>query len=112
MPIFVVSFQGQHGTQLHLDSRPVGKVLVIQCAGRIVDGAEVSRLHSYVGDALVRYPEIILQLDQVGFIDSSGLGALVRLVSMARSKGGDLKLCGLQEHVRKVLEVTNLLSLF
>ena len=112
MPIFEVSFQGQHGTQLHLDSRPVGKVLVIQCAGRIVDGAEVSKLRSYVGDALLRYPEIILQLDQIAFIDSSGLGALVRLVSMARSKGGDLKLCGLQEHVRKVLEVTNLLSLF
>ena len=105
-------FHEGRGLQLHLDSRPVGNVLVIQCDGRIVAGAEVSALHFCVGNALPTYPEIILQLDHVGFVDSSGLGALVRLVSMARSKGGDLKLCGLQEHVRKALEVTNLLSLF
>jgi anti-sigma B factor antagonist len=112
MPIFATSFHEGRGMQLHLDSRPVGNVLVIQCEGRIVSGAEVTTLHSYVGDALLKYPDIILQLDQISFVDSSGLGALVRLVSTARSKGGDLKLCGLQEHVRKVLEVTNLLSLF
>ena len=112
MPIFATSFHEGRGMQLHLDSRPVGSVLVIQCDGRIVAGAEVSALHSYVGDALPKYPDIILQLDQVGFIDSSGLGALVRLVSMARSKGGDMKLCGLQEQARKTLEVTSLLSLF
>ena len=51
-------------------------------------------------------------MNQVDFIDSSGLGALVRLASTARSKGGDIKLRGLLEHVRKTLEVTNLLSLF
>jgi PleD family two-component response regulator len=51
-------------------------------------------------------------MEQVGFIDSSGLGALVRMVSSARAKGGDIKLCGVQERVRKTLEMTNLLSLF
>jgi len=112
MPIFATGFPDRRGMQLHLESRPVGNVLVIQCDGRIVAGAEVSTLHSYVGDALLKYPDIVLQLDQVGFIDSSGLGALVRLASTARSKGGDVKLCGLQEHVRKTLEATNLLSLF
>ena len=112
MPIFATGFPDRRGMQLHLDSRPVGNVLVIQCDGRIVSGAEVSALHSYIGDALLKYPDIILQLDQVSFIDSTGLGALVRLVSMARSKGGDMKLCGLQEQARKTLEVTSLLSLF
>lgn len=41
-----------------------------------------------------------MQLDQVEFIDSSGLGALTRLMHIARSKGGDLKLSGLQQHIR------------
>jgi anti-anti-sigma factor len=97
---------------LHLNSRPLGNVLVVQCDGRIVAGAEVFNLHSYVGDALLKYPDIILQLDQVAFVDSSGLGALVRLVTKARSKGGDMKLCGLQEQVRKALDLTQLLALF
>ncbi len=97
---------------LHLTSRPLGNVLVVQCDGRIVAGGEVYNLHSYVGDALLKYPDIILQLDQVSFVDSSGLGALVRLVTKARSKGGDMKLCGLPEQVRKALDLTNLLSMF
>jgi anti-sigma B factor antagonist len=97
---------------LHLDSRPIGNVLVVECNGRIVAGAETFALHSYLGDALIKYSDIVLQLDQVGFIDSSGLGALVRLVSKARTKGGDIKLCGIQQQARKALEITNLLSLF
>jgi len=72
----------------------------------------VYSLHSYVGDALVRYGEIVLDVSQVGFIDSSGLGALVRLASKARAKAGDIKLCGLQQQARKALEMTNLLSVF
>lgn len=97
---------------LHLESRPLGTVLVVQCSGRIVAGTEVYSLHSYVGDALLKHGDIVLDLGQVGFIDSSGLGALVRLVSKARSKGGDLKLCSLQQQARKALEMTNLLSVF
>lgn len=97
---------------LHLDSRPIGDVLLVQCNGRIISGSEVFNLHSYIGDSLYKYPDVILQLEQVPFIDSSGLGALVRLVQTARSKGGDLKLCGLQAHVRKTLEMTNIISQF
>jgi anti-sigma B factor antagonist len=97
---------------LHLASRPIGNVLVVECNGRIVAGTETFSLHSYIGDALIKYSDLVLQLDQVGFIDSSGLGALVRLVSKARTKGGDIKLCGIQQQARKALEITNLLSLF
>ena len=97
---------------LRLDSRPVGEVLVIQCQGRIVAGKEVSALHSYVGDSFRKYSDVVLQLNQVEFIDSSGLGALVRLTQAIRAKGGDLKLSGVPANIRKVLEMTNLLSQF
>ena len=97
---------------LRLDSRPVGEVLVIQCQGRIVAGKEVSTLHSYVGDSFRKYSDVVLQLDQVEFVDSSGLGALVRLTQALRAKGGDLKLSGVPVNIRKVLEMTNLLSQF
>jgi anti-sigma B factor antagonist len=98
--------------QLRLESRPVGEVLIVQCHGRIVAGNEVSTLHSQVGDSIDKYGDVVLQLDQVEFVDSSGLGALVRLMRAARSKGGDLKLCGLQPRIRKTLELTSLLSQF
>jgi len=97
---------------LRLESRPVGDVLIIQCHGRIIAGKEVSSLHSYVGDSFRKYSDVVLQLDQVEFVDSSGLGALVRLTQAIRTKGGDLKLSGTPPNIRKVLEMTNLLSQF
>jgi anti-anti-sigma factor len=98
--------------QLRLESRPVGEVLVIRCHGRIVSGNEVFTLHAQVGDSLDKYGDVVLQLDDVEFVDSSGLGALVRLMQSARSKGGDLKLSGVPERIRKTLQMTGLLLQF
>jgi anti-anti-sigma factor len=98
--------------QLRLESRPVGDVLIVQCHGRIVAGNEVFTLHSSVGDSIVKYGDIVLQLDNVEFVDSSGLGALVRLMQAARAKGGDLKLSGVCTRTRKTLEMTGLHSQF
>jgi anti-anti-sigma factor len=98
--------------QLRLESRPVGEVFVVQCGGRIVAGNEVFTLHSQVRDAIEKYGDVVLQLDRVEFIDSSGLGALVRLMQAARTKSGDLKLCGVPPKLRRVLELTHLLKQF
>lgn len=98
--------------KLLLESRPVGEVLVVHCRGRIVAGNEVLRLHADVGDSFAKYGDVVLQLDQVEFIDSSGLGALMRLLQAARSKGGDLKLSRVPANIRKTLEMTHLLSQF
>jgi len=97
---------------LRLESRPIGDVLVVQCFGRIVAGTEVHALHAYFGDTRAKYSEIVMQLDNVEFIDSSGLGALVRLMHSARAKHGDLKLTGVSNDVRRVLQMTNLATLF
>lgn len=98
--------------QLRLESRPVGDVVVIQCHGRTVSGNEVFTLHARVADAIEKYGDVVLQLDGVEFVDSSGLGAMMRLVQAARSKGGDLKLSGVPAKVHKVLKLTNLLAQF
>ncbi|HEY1676940.1 MAG TPA: STAS domain-containing protein [Candidatus Sulfotelmatobacter sp.] len=98
--------------QLRLESRPVGEVFVVQCHGKIIAGNEVFTLHSQVGDAIEKYGDVVLLMNHVEFLDSSGLGALMRLVQAARGKGGDLKLCGLTPRIRKVLELTHLLQQF
>lgn len=98
--------------QLRLEGRPVGEVFVVQCHGRIIGGNEVFTLHSQVGDAIEKYGDVVLQLDRVEFVDSSGLGAMMRLVQAARANRGDLKLCGVPPKVRKVLEMTHLLKEF
>lgn len=98
--------------QLRLESRPVGEVFVVQCIGRMVAGNEVFTLHSQVGDAIEKYGDVVLQLDRLEFVDSSGLGALMRLMQAARAKHGDLKLSGVQPRIMKMLELTHLSSQF
>jgi len=98
--------------QLFLDSRPVGDVMVVQCKGRIVAGAEAQSLQFLLEKIGSKHHEVVLQMEKVDFLDSSGLGALVRLVTAARSNGGDLRLCALPPQIRKTLELTNLTSLF
>src|ERR1700739_3960335 len=98
--------------RLRLESRAVGDVLIVQCYGRIVAGNEVLTLHAFVGDSMVKYNDIVLQFDHVEFVDSSGLGALVRLMRDARAKGADLKLARLPAQIHKTLQMTRLLSQF
>ena len=95
-----------------MEWRPVGDVLVVQCKGRIVAGKEVLSLHHFVGDSLTKYADVVLEFDHVEFVDSSGLGAMVRLVQAARAKGKDVKLSGLQPYIHKTLKMTNLFSQF
>lgn len=98
--------------QLHLESRPLGDVLIVQVQGRIVQGKEVHELDHFLQNAIAKYNDVVLQMDQVRFMDSSGLGLLVRVMRAARDKKGDLKLTGLTPAVRNTLAVTNLLSQF
>jgi anti-sigma B factor antagonist len=98
--------------RLQMESRVVGEVLVVRCRGRIVAVQEAQALHDHVKKALPETPDVVLQLAEIGFIDSSGLGTLVRLVTHARSGGGDLKLCAVQEQILKTLRMTNLEKIF
>ena len=97
---------------LQLKPRWVDEVMVLQCAGRIVVGPEVDSLHEMVRQELTQQPNVVLQMADVQFIDSSGLGTIVRLMSAARAAGGDVKVCQLAPMMAKVLVMTNLHKVF
>ena len=93
---------------LQIRSRLVGDVVVLHCTGRIVAGNEAQSLHEHLVMALREAPVVVVDLGEVIFIDSSGLGLLVRLLTSARSRGGDLKLCAVPEMISRTLQITNL----
>ncbi|HSZ02454.1 MAG TPA: anti-sigma factor antagonist [Terriglobales bacterium] len=98
--------------RLSLETREVGRVTIVRCNGRIVAGSESESLRSHVTWLLRDRRAIVLHLGEVGFIDSSGLGTIVRSLTSTRQVHGDLKLCNVPEHVRKVLELSQLTKLF
>jgi len=98
--------------QLSLDTREVGRVTIVSCNGRIVAGSESDSLRTHIAWLLRDRRSIVLHLGNVGFVDSSGLGTMVRALTSTRQAHGELKLCNVPEFVRKVLEMSRLTTVF
>ena len=98
--------------QLSLQSRHVGHVAVVRCRGRIVAGEELQSLRRELEKLTQKTKNIILHLEEVSYLDSAGLGGVVRHLGVLRAAHGDLKLCQVSPFVLKVLQVTNLHSVF
>jgi len=98
--------------RLSLETREVGRVTIVRCKGRIVAGGENEALRAHVAHLLRDRRAIVLHLGEVVFIDSSGLGTMVRSLSSTRQVRGDLKLCAVPEHVQKVLALSHMTKLF
>ncbi|MFZ0138865.1 MAG: STAS domain-containing protein [Candidatus Sulfotelmatobacter sp.] len=98
--------------QLRITTRTKDGVLVVDCIGRIVFGEESSLLRETVRQAVTENNRIVLNLGEVNYIDSGGLGTLVALRVTAQNAGGTIRLTNLTKRVGDVLQVTKLLTVF
>jgi len=99
--------------QLKLAKRTVDGILVITCSGRLVFGEESSLLRDEVKNAIqANNKRIVLNLGEVNYIDSGGLGTLVALHTTAHNAGAIIKLASLTKRVGDLLQVTKLLTVF
>ena len=98
--------------QMKLAMRTKDGVLVVDCDGRIVFGEESSLLRDTVKTALSENNRIVLNLGEVNYIDSGGLGTLVALHTSAQKAGGTIKLANLTKRVGDLLQATKLLTVF
>lgn len=98
---------------LDVKSRLAGDVTVVTCRGRIVEGGESAPLVKVL-DAVIDSPDpfIVLSLEGVDFIDSGGLGLLLRYVGRIKAARGRLTVCAVPPKVAEVLRMTRLQSVF
>lgn len=87
-------------------------VPVLRCFGRIVYGPESECLFEAIRNVLQTYPTLILDFRNITAIDAKGIGALLALHALARSKNGSIRLVCVNERVGRVLRLTNLFGLF
>jgi anti-sigma B factor antagonist len=98
---------------LTIATREVGGVAVLDLSGRITVGEGSVQLREAISDLLGKgVRNILLNLEQVSHIDSSGLGELVSAFTAARSQHGEVKLLNPVERVDKMLQVTKLSTVF
>jgi anti-anti-sigma factor len=98
---------------MKITERAVGDVTVLDLQGRLVldDGCDLFR------DTVNRLVQIgrrklLVNLDQVTYVDSAGLGMLVSKYLTVVKRGGQLKLCNLRRRSYRVLNITRLLTVF
>jgi len=93
--------------------RDAGTVTVVDIGGRITLGEGSALLRSTIRDLLAEgRNKIVLNLGDVNYIDSSGIGELVTAFTTVKKTGGDMKLLHLTKKVHDLLQLTKLFTVF
>lgn len=94
-------------------TRHVDSITIVDLSGRITLGGASVALRETIADLVAKgNKKIVLNLGEVTYIDSSGIGGLVSSFNITRGQGGDLKLVNLTQKVHDLLKMTRLDTLF
>ena len=98
---------------MKLTTRQVDGVTILDLSGRITLGEGSVQLRDGIRDLLSKGQKLILlNLADVNYIDSSGIGELVSAYTTVRNQGGELKLLNLTKKVHDLLQITKLYTVF
>ena len=98
---------------LKINVRESGNVLVLDLNGRITIGEEAATLRDTIKEHLDNgQKNILLNLAEVSYIDSTGLGQFVGSFATVTSRGGQLKLLNLQKKLQELMQITKLITVF
>lgn len=93
--------------------REVNDIAVIDFSGKITLGEGSAKLRKMIRETIASgHNKIVLNLEDVDYIDSSGIGELVGAYTTVRNASGELKLTNLTNRVRDILQITRLYTVF
>jgi anti-sigma B factor antagonist len=108
-----LGMQGRTPLKMQTVTRQVGEVIILDVSGRITLGEGNVMLREIVRDLAEKgNKKIVLNLAEVSYVDSSGVGELVKALTTIRNKGGSLKLANLNQRVHDLLQMTRLSTVF
>jgi anti-sigma B factor antagonist len=98
---------------MHIEERAVGDVIVLDLKGRVTLGEGDELLKDKVNSLINQgQRKLVLNLAEVPYIDSAGLGEIVRTYTTVSRQGGSLKLLSLTKRITDLLSITKLLTVF
>ena len=99
--------------ELNVSERQAGDITVLDLSGKVTIGEGSVALRSAIRRLLGEGKKnILLNLGQVGYVDSSGIGELVSSFTAVNKEGGKLKLLNLTQKIQDLLAITKLLTVF
>lgn len=98
---------------MQIEERAVGDVTVLDLKGRVTLGEGDELLKDKVNSLINQgRRKLVLNLAEVPYVDSAGLGEIVRTYTTVSRQGGNLKLLGLTKRIHDLLAITKLLTVF
>jgi anti-sigma B factor antagonist len=98
---------------MYASIRKIGDIQIVDWKGKITLGEETMAVRNTVRDIVTGGgKKLILNLGEVNYIDSSGVGELVSTYTSVTNSGGQLKLLSLTKKIRELLAITKLLTVF
>jgi anti-sigma B factor antagonist len=98
---------------MQIEERAIGDVMVLDMKGKVTLGEGDELLKDTVNSLVNQgHKKIVLNLAEVPYIDSAGLGEIVRTYTTVSRQGGSLKLLGLTKRITDLLSITKLLTVF
>ena len=98
---------------MQIEERKIGDVVVLDLKGKVMLGEGDELLKDKVNSLLQQgSKKIVLNLAEVPYIDSAGLGEIVRTFTTVSRQGGSLKLLNLTKRITDLLSITKLLTVF
>jgi anti-sigma B factor antagonist len=98
---------------MQIDERNIGDVVVLDLKGKVTLGAGDELLKDKVNSLVNQgHRKIVLNLADVPYVDSAGLGEIVRTYTTVSKNGGSLKLLNLTKRITDLLAITKLLTVF
>jgi anti-sigma B factor antagonist len=98
---------------LHIVEKDLSGVTVLMLVGRLALGEESNQLRAKIKETLAQgRKRLVLDLGNVNYIDSAGLGTLVAGYTSSQSQGAGMKLANLTKRFREQLSITKLVTVF
>ena len=98
---------------MHIEERPAGDVIVLDLKGKMTLGEGDELLKDKINSLVLQgRRKVVLNLEGVPYIDSAGLGEIVRTYTTISRQGGSMKLLNLTKRITDLLSITKLLTVF
>ena len=93
---------------LKMLTETIEDVLIVELEGERLDGGNVDEFKKNIKPFIEGTSKMVIDLKQIRFVDSSGLGSILSCLRQMNAKSGDLKICGISKSVRVLFELIRL----
>ncbi len=98
---------------MKIEKRKIGNVTILDLKGKILFGDGIDELRQSINDAIKdNEKQLVLNFAEVPYLDSTGLGEVVRSYTTLKKEGGTVKIANLTNKVKDLMMVTKLITVF